>query len=240
MPQKKIKQVKTSNHTFRGCREGLLVPHSGAPGTAIGSITSNASGNGNTAFVLAPVGLTAATFASGVYTNGTTCNISAPPLRGLFNKAVDFQMYRVTRAKLIFVSNQGTTCIGRITLAAYTDPLDASSITYDSYVSGPNTKKFDVSSAATRDVSIPVPVDSSWKKVSSILTVPGNVYPFNGADATSAVTVNTVGDLCFGAISVNLSGFGVGTSVSANSNVGTFMLEYDVEFKGVIDSAVNN
>jgi hypothetical protein len=124
-------------------------------------------------------------------------------------------------------------------MAAYTDPADVQLITQEVFVSGANTKTFDVSSTIVREASIPVPVDSAWKKVSTDLCVPGNVYPFVGAAANVVAHINTAADLAFGAVSVQLIGFGQGTSVSANSFVGTFYLDYDVEFKGVIDPAVN-
>lgn len=240
MTNKKIKQA-SGTHVFKGCRDSVMtVTPRSTPGTTMFPVSSSSTGNGNAAFVLAPLGLTSVTLASGQFSQGVVGNVFPPVLRGLYNKAVDFQWYRVSRAKVVFVSNQGSTCIGRITLAAYSDPIDVTQIPFDSFVSGSSTKTFDVSSAANKEVSISLPVDSSWKKVSSALTSVANVYPFVGVDATSFATIATVGDLSFGAFAYSLAGFGQGTAPGAVAVVGTFYIDYDVEFKGVIDAGVNN
>jgi len=204
------------------------------PGVVISSITTDGTGITNNAWVLCPVGLTSALRNSTSYTAGTTGNVVGPPLRGLWNKAVDFQWFRVTRAKFVFTGAIGSTATGSITLAAYTDPADVSRITYSTYVSGSSTKTFDLASASSgRELSVNVPVDSSWKRVSSLLSVPGNTYPFAAVDATSVANVNTVADLSFGAVTLNVAG------APFTTFLGNAFLDYDVEFRGVIDSALN-
>lgn len=233
MPKTKQKQ-QANNHLFRGCRDAVTTPQAGTtPPTQAILITSDANGVAGFGVVLAPLGLTSAVLASGAYTNGTIGNVLAPNLRGLFAKAIDFQWYRVTRARLVAVCVTGANTVGSIVLSGYSDPMDIQTVTLTSNVAGPNNKSFPLAAAVGRELSVPIPVDGSWKKVSSIMTVPGNVYPFNAAAATSVASVATVADLSFGAIYVRVVG------APANTPVASFYIDYDVEFKGPIDSSVN-
>lgn len=223
------------NHSFRGLRDPLVYGTTGGvPNTANRTVGVDANGNFNYQVPLAPLGLTAATLASGTYSAGASGNACAPVLRGLYNKCADFQWYRVTRAKLVFVGSAGSTATGVITLAGYSDPSDVAAGTYMANVSSTNTKAFDVASSATRELSVPIPVDSAWKKVTSLLSVPGGVVPYSGSGSSPAVlvSINTVSDLCFGAISVTVAG------AAASATLGYMYIDYDVEFKGPIDTAV--
>nr|QJD14919.1 coat protein [Actinidia yellowing virus 2] len=232
--QKRTKVV--NNHRFNGCRDAFMQGGTGAtPGvTALGIVTTSASGNTSGSYALCPIGLTGVkTVTAGTVTIGGTGNISSPPLRGLFNKAVDFQWYRVTRAKLVFVGNVGSTTTGSLILCGYTSPMDVSVGTSIATTSSRSTKTFDLASSAGKELSVPVPVDSSWKKVSSILSTSGNAAPFFGGSDTF-VNVATVEDLCFGSVSYSVIG-----APAAAALIGSLYLDYDVEFKGVIDSNVN-
>jgi hypothetical protein len=230
------KKKAPANHRFVGVREAILIPELG---TGVGSVplvfTSAAGGNGNVAAVLTSIGLSSVTLVSGSFTTPAAgvYNISRPLLRGMYNRAIDFQWYRVTRAKFVFVSNLGSTTTGTITMAAYTDPADVSLFTNSSALSGPNTRTFDLANGASKELSVPVPVDSSWKKVTSELSTPGNVYPFPAATATVLAVLNTVNDLSFGAVQV------VCNNAPASTALGTLFLDYDVEYKNPIDSAIN-
>jgi len=232
--QKQKKTTKTS-HVYHGCREAIQGNNPGSAPQAGGiTITTGSTGVANYAGVFAPMGLTSVNVtSSGGFTQGTIGNLFPPTLRGLYLKATGFQWYRVTRAKLIFVGNVGSTTAGNVVLAGYTDPSDVNQIAYAAFVSGPNTKVFDLASTSSREASVPLPVDSSWKRCSSLLTTVGNVYPYNAANAACFATVNTVADLSFGAWAVYVTGAG------ATVPVGSIYLDYDVEFKGPIDPAVN-
>lgn len=235
-PKGKKTKARPANHSFHGLREALLAPGpGGTPGTnaaPIGQLVTNTQYNN--AWVLAPLGLTSVQLGASSYTRGSLGNVSGPPLRGLYNRAVDFQWYRVTRAKLVFVGSVSSTIGGTIALAGYSDPFDVTNLTLSATVSGPSTRTFDAASASTKELSVPVPVDSSWKKCSSVLTMPGDVYPFSGANAGSLAVVNSVSDLAFGAVSIVWQ-----TDAPANTNLGRVFLDYDVEFRGPIDSSVN-
>jgi len=220
-------------HVFRGCREAFLgVGTNGSPGTNVATLTSSSGGTANYAAVVCPLGLSGAKLTSGLFTSGNVFH--SPPLRGLFNKCVDFQWYRITRAKLVFVGSVGSTATGTLTLAGYTDPVDCGIITTSAYLSSASTKSFDISTLSSKEASVPVPVDTSWKKVSAVTTEAYNTYPFVQSDASGVSVLNTVADLSVGGISVSI--------VNAGSAVliGTVYLDYDLELRGPIDSAVQN
>lgn len=233
MPNKANKS-KASGHIYKGCRDAVTVPQPGAtPPSAAALISSGTDGTYSFGTCLHPMGLTSTTLGASTYAAGGTGNVQGPPLRGLYNKAVDFQWYRITRAKFVFVPVITTTNKGQITLSAYTDPFDIANTTTTGQVSGQYTKSFPIAATATRECSVPIPVDSTWKKCTSILTVPGNVFPFTAASAGAIAIVNTVADLTFGAVFARV----VGADVSIP--IGTFYIDYDVEFKAPIDSSVN-
>lgn len=233
--KKSTKRVAATNHRFTNLREVLLTPGPGKnPSQSPLVLTAAADGTATLSQILTPVGLTSSTLGPNqAYVSGTYGNVTGPALRGLYNKAIDFGMYRVSRARLIFVGGVGSTATGQITLAGYSDPYDVAIVTAQVFVSGPNTKTFDLASSSSKELSVPIPVDSSWKKVSSILTVPGNGYPFKAADSSSIAVIATVADLSFGAVSISATG------TDASKQLGTVHIEYDVEFKDPIDFALN-
>jgi len=238
--KKTVSKRVVTNHAFRGCKEALLVVGTGGanPGTNVFVAASDSTGAGRCSWVLAPVGLTTATLASGLFNIGGTFNTVTPPLRNLYNRAVNFQWYRVTRAKLIFVSNQGSTIAGQLALYSYTDPMDISSGTYAAQISSQSTKVFDLASGTSREMSIPVPVDSSWKKVSAMLTFPASAYPFALPTASGVVVANTVTDLAFAGVGASWYGVNL-NGAAAVTNLGSFFIDYDVEFKAPIDPLIN-
>lgn len=230
----KNKQPKSrvvSNHRFTGLREALLTGGTGGVTSSALAINTNAGGTTSGSFSLCPMGLTGCKLAGGVYTQATN-SICTPPLRGLYNRALDFQMYRVLRAKLVFVGATGSTTSGIITLVGYTSTVDVSNQTGLAQLSGPTTKSFDLAIGSSKELSVPIPVDTSWKKVSQVLSLPGNTAPFFGGSDTMAI-VASADDLCFGAVSYIVG------SGPVNTYLGTLFIDYDVEFKGVIDAAVN-
>lgn len=230
------------NHAFKNCRDALTVPSGGSatPSQTVFTAASDTTGAGRIGWILAPIGLTATTSdGTGIVKNGPPCNLLTPPLRGLFSKAVDFQWYRITRAKLIFVSNQGSTIAGQITLSAYTDPSDVAVGTYGAQLSSVSTKTFDLASAVSKEITIPIPVDSAWKRSSSILSVVGNSFPYQASGPNTSVIINTVADLVCGAIGVSWYGVSL-NGTAAVTNLGVFYVDYDAEFKGPIDQFVNN
>ncbi|APG76469.1 hypothetical protein 3 [Hubei tombus-like virus 3] len=232
MPKKNNKSA--TSHVFRGCREIFLVPapRAGVNNTVF-SLVSASDGSAAFAQVLCPLGLTSVKLGTSTFTAGSYGNVTGPPLRGLFNRASDFQWYRVTRAKFVFVGAVGSTATGVLTMNAYSDPYDIAIVGSAATMAGPSNRTFDLASSTNKELSIPVPVDSTWKKVSSMLTVPGNSYPFNAVDATSFATLNTIGDLSFGGVGAYLQG------APGSVTVGSFYLDYDIEFKSPIDVQLN-
>jgi hypothetical protein len=218
-------------------REEIVYGSGGLPGTSVVNtiIPANATSS-NYQFALCPVGLTSAVLSSGAFVNGTAGNIDPPHLRKLFNLAVDFRYYRVLSGKLIWTPSVGSNQTGLIVLSSSRDPGDSSFAAQAAYSSGPNYKTVNLS-AVNKEVSIPLDVDSTWKKVSGVLSCPGGTAPFQGTTTGSAlVNTNSVSDVCFSSVSVNIIN---ATTSSAQVNYGLLAVEYDVEFKGVIDAAVN-
>lgn len=227
------KRVAPVQHRYNQCRDAIMVPGAGAtPGVTAFTVTSNASGASSGSFPLSPVGLTGVRVVSGALAVGATGNICAPLLRGLYNKAVDFQMYRILRAKVVFVGAIGSTTSGALTLCGYTDPLDTSNSTSPATISGPSTRVFDLANSSSREISVPIPFDPSWKKVGHILSTVGVSVPFVGG-SDMLVSVNSVQDLCFAGVTYYVSG------APASTALGSLYVDYDVEFKGVIDSSIN-
>lgn len=238
--QNNNKKISKSVHSFPGCREAFLTTGPRAnPGTVQYAAPTDVNGAGSCAFVVAPLGLTSVTLSGTTFSAPVYGNVYGPTLRGMFNKCTDFQWYRVTRAKFVFVGAYGSTVTGNITLVAYSDPIDISVSTGANYLSGPNTRTFDIANAAGKELSVPVPVDTSWKKCSSILTCASNAYPFVGATASGFVPVSTVADLACAGVAASWNGFSTGGAPVSTGNMGSFYLDYDLELKGVIDSSAN-
>lgn len=238
--QKKNSKLSAQHHRFVGVRDAILTGGTGStPGANPLAINTNAGGATSGSFPLCPLGLSGAklnTTTPQNFVNSSPGNVSAPVMRNLFYRAQDFQWYRVTRAKLVFVGAQGSNVTGVITLVGYASAIDVNLGTGIPQLSGPSTRTFDLSAAGSKELSVPIPVDSAWKKVSSTLSVIGSSPPFFGAGDT-LVPVSSVDDLCFGAVSYVVGSGPTGTGSGAY--VGTLFIDYDVEFKGVIDPAVN-
>jgi len=226
---KSRKSNTMKQHVFRGIREVVCVDAISSAALSIVQLPGTTSA---TAFVtFSPLGLsTSAMTVSGsnVVVSGTQTNLVAPSMRWLYNTSQNFGKYRVTRATVSFVGNVGTTTTGQLVVTGFKDVFDATTTPQVAYATGPNARVFDLASSGSKELKIPIPVDSSWKKVSKILSVNGTVTPFLGF-SNQVVSVNTVNDLAFGAMTAQLVG-APSNSGSSNIVVGTFFIDYDVEF----------
>lgn len=225
-----------SNHLFTGCRDAItyVAGQSSTPGTAAYYLTTSTGGNVSYGTSLSPMGLGAATYSSSTYAGAIQGNVANPLLRGLYNRSQDFQWYRVLRAKFVFVGSVGSTTSGTITLAGYADPGDVSNPTIQGLTSGPGTRTFDLSNSATRELSVPIPVDTAWKKCSWVLSQPGAAPPFTGSSTSTIVPLSTVSALCFAGVSLSVTG------APASTTMGFMYIDYDVEFKTPIEPTLNN
>lgn len=218
-------------------REEIVIGGSSTPGTAAMTATlvgNNTSVNGYA--ILTPAGLTGAVLTAGTpntYTAGTTGNIDSPHLRKLYNLAIDFKGYRVLNGRLIFTPNVGSTTPGQLVMTSSRDPLDASPVPQVAYATGDSYRVFNLS-MVTKEMSIPLDVDPSWKKITSVLNGPASNVPANGSAAMLS-SFNTISDLAFSSISWTL----VNSANAITTNYGVFSVVYEVEFKGLIDSTVN-
>lgn len=216
-------------------REEVMLGSGSAPGTTSAVAVLNGT-NTNTggAYCLTPLGLTGAVLSAGVYTNGTIGNVDPPHLRKLNNLAIDFQSYRVLSGKFVFIPSVGVTTPGQIVLATSRDAIDGATLPQVAFATGTSSRVFNLS--VGKEVSVPMDVDSSWKKVTSVLTQAGNTMPLGGtALNTTLVSFNSIADLSFSTVSWLLTN----TSNTVTTNYGVFAVEYEVEFRGLIDVAVN-
>jgi hypothetical protein len=222
------KSSSSPSHKFTNVRELVLTNASGNLAfTAATSSTGVAFGG----LALNPLGLVSVSLSGAAF---VTTNIDAPHLRWLSNQAANFGMYRVTRAKIVFVGNVGSTASGTLNLQGFTDGLDAGVTLSTAFVGGQNGKIYDLAAVASgREISVPIPVDSSWKKVSSSLVLVGGTLPFTSGTSTSFTPTNTVNDLGFGGFSYQITGGPV------SATVGNFMLDYDVEFSRPMNAQLN-
>lgn len=213
-------------HTFRGIREPVMTDAASNTVLSVQVAANNTSVVGQAMFN--PAGLYACplTVSGSNVVTGEPRSVSAPPLRWLFTTSANFGKYRVTRASLIFVGNQGSTMTGTMVVTAFKDVLDAGIVPQNAYAVGPNAKTFDIASSSTKEIRIPVPVDTSWKKVTKALNT-GLASPFQDRSTNFLISVNSANDLCFGAFSFNAYGT---PNLSQAYSLGTFFLDYDVEF----------
>lgn len=221
---------KTSlQHVFRNVREPVM------DNTLTNSVTTMVvaanSSTAVTARCLSPIGVSA----PGLTVSGTNVVVGTtaqayvvnPSLKWLANTAINFGSYRVTRATLVFVGSVGTTFTGQLIVAGFRDVMDANAVPQVAFAVGRGARVFDIASSGTKELKVSLPVDTSWKKVSAIMSVAGSISPFVGG-TYQLINVNTVNDLCFGAFSAQVVGAPL---LSTATTVGSFFLDYDVEFK---------
>jgi len=212
-------------HSFRGVREPILAD---ANTNAVLNLNTDTNGGASCQVCLNSMGMVTPILTSGTY--GTPMVVDKVHLKWLASQAEGFAWYRITRARLYFVSNLGSTATGTILLTGFSDVNDVNLLVQTAYIN--NGKQFDLASGAARDISIQLPIDTSWKKVGAVLATPANVKPYNGL-GTQLIQVNSANDICFGAINVNMYG------APASVNAGQLFLDYDVEFKNPVAPSMN-
>lgn len=195
---------------------------------AVLDINLDSNGAGSVQHLLNPLGLNASSFVSAAYQAPT--QVDPQHLRWLGSQADGFANYRVTRAKLVFVSNVGSTVSGKVILSSSNDASDCLATPTSSLVV--KGRQFDLAFGSSKEISIPLDIDSSWKKVGFFLTSPANVRPFNGLPS-QMIILNSLNDLCFGSFTVAVVGG------PASTNVGNLFIDYDVEFKNPVSPQTN-
>jgi len=223
---KASKKAPKIQHAFRNIREPILSNYGLSTVMSLTPVSGSVTVFGS----LNPVGL------QSVYYNSSNSTyqqqgMEDPHLRWLASQAINFGSYRVTRAKLVFIGNAGSTSTGTLNLFGSKDPLDAGTGINTAYMQGNGCRSFDLAASSVKELSLNLPVDPTWKKVSKFLTVAGNNAPFTGP-VTGFVNVNSVGDLCF-------SSFAAQIVSGPNQNCGSLFLDYDVEFKDPMALSMN-
>lgn len=236
---------KNNNNNRQAVRDGLrtkvreevMIGSAGGPGSNVVNLTvPPSSSSSSVSMPLNPAGLGCATYASGGFVNTSGPNVDYPHLRKLNTLAADFRYYRVLSGKLIFTPNVGSTSAGQVVLSSSRDVSDSGISAQIAYASGPNYRVFNLSGVG-REISIPLDIDTAWKKVSYVLTCSGGTSPYLGAGPVSAlIPVNSVADLCFTSIAVTVNNAPLQSGASL---YGYVTVEYELELKGLIDSTVN-
>lgn len=219
---------KAQSHAYRGIRDIIL---NDTRGNVVSSITTNASGAGNISGMMMPLLLTSPQTGSGG-TPATNDVVAYARCNWFASTAKNFQSYRITRAVLIWVGNVGSTSPGTINMFGSRDVMDATTGLQTAYIVGQDSKSFDLASSANKEQRLQMPVDPSWKKITSTLNRLGN-DGFNGTQY-SVVPVNSVNDLIAFSWYIQVVGG------PASTNVGNAFIEYDVEFKGPISPVLNS
>lgn len=224
MPNKQNSTRRTNitpgRHVYRGIRDPLVADATAATMAPLALAAGAEIGN---SYILSPLGIQGLSWSTSA--NPATATSVPPRLPFLFSTARNFQQYRITRAILVFVSSQGSTATGRISLSGSADSADNATAAAAMQFGMVNAKQVDLGSGASREARYQLPVDASWKKVSSTtLAGLGAAY----------VAVNTVNDLSFSTALFNATG------TSGTGNIGALYIEYDVEFKDPITSLGNS
>lgn len=176
-------------------------------------VTTSGSGNASGHFAFAPLGI------NSLSTTNTIAALEPVHLPWLNSTGSNFLMYRVSRATLVVVGNVGSTASGQIAILSSVDFVDTALNTgsFGDYVVGGTS--FAIADLANNNRRVPLRIDSSWKKITSrSTTVVGGVVVDN----------SSVDDLIFTSFSYAIQG------APSTTNVCTFYVEYDVEFKGVV------
>lgn len=222
----RLKKPQKVQHAFRGVREPLLAVYSSKTVQSLTPVNGTVTVTGT----LCPEGLVGVGYSTSL-PGFQSQTMEDCHLAWLYNQSGNFGYYRVTRAKLVFVGNAGSAITGTLNLFGSRDALDVGTGINTAYMQGTGSKSFDLASSSAKELSLNLPVDSSWKKVSKYLTVPGNVNPFTST-ATGFVNANSVGDLAF-------SSFAAQIVSGPNQNCGSLFLDYDVEFKDPMSVSMN-
>lgn len=215
-------------HVYRNIRD---VFQANVNTSSVYTVSTNGSGQVSGSFALSPLGVFAPTLSGGVYTAASA--IDHPHLGWLFGTSQNFGMYRITRCTLIFIGNDGNDVPGQLLVTGFQDVSDVQIPTQAAYQSGNHAKAFNLAQAATGELRMRLPVSPGWKKVTNTTAVPGNTnLPWIGAN-TQIANINTVDDICFSAWSYLVTG------APPSTNVGSFFVEYDVDFKDPQSNELN-
>lgn len=183
--------------------------------------------------VLSPIGIQGliASGASPPTFNPTFWDL--PHMPWLYMASQGYQRYRVTNATLVCIGqNTPTDIYGNVSIFSSADAADVCS-NHGAHVPNSAGRSFSIASIGTKNIRIPLNIDSSIKKVSSLCYDLGTLS--SGLPANMIVPLNSVNDLAFGAIMINITGYSGASGVTPVS----FQIEFDVEFMNPISPYKN-
>jgi hypothetical protein len=204
---------------YKGIRDVLCKD---AISNSVYNMITNPSGQVSGSFALSPLGVYSPTLLAGVYINPTV--IDPPHLKWLTETCQNFGMYRITRATLCYVSSVGTNVTGTLLVTGFRDVSDVQLPTQAAYQNGRHAYAHSVAEAGSKEIRMPLPVDSSWRKTTFTTALPANTnLPWSGTN-TQLAYIATIDDLCFSSFSYLVQNGPI------SANIGNFFLDYDVEF----------
>jgi hypothetical protein len=178
--------------------------------------TSDATGNASGTISINTVGVSGWNT-----TTNVSVLISQPRLNWLFNTSRNFGRYRILRANLIIVGSVASTVTGIVSIHSGTDFTDYG--TGIGYV-GPGGYSFDLASLSTKNKTIPLTIDSTWKKVTGVTT---------GVASGATYAVNSINDLACSQITWNITG------APASTSCFSMYIDYDIEFSNPMSIGYN-
>jgi len=216
----------SKTHVYRRIRDAL-VSNAAIGGSAIDA-TTNGAGVYNTNLIFSALGI----YGSRLETTGEAEPVgfsqvlySAPHLPWLYHTAQNFQEYRILSATFIVKPILGSNTTGVVALLSDSDAMDVANNSLDLGTMSGGT----AGPLKSNEIRHVCRVDSSWKKSSSNL--------FQTVDGTTAAVLlpfNTVNDMCFTSVFVNV------TSAAVSSVVLRMFMEYDVEFRRPMSLLLNS
>lgn len=134
-----------------------------------------------------------------------------------------YGQYRVTSATLIIIGSTGSTAGGRLTVASSPNCADLAQTITPAAAIGSGAKAMDIAQIASKEIRVPLNIDTSWKSVSFRT----NMLLNDMAAKQVCVSIRSIDDIAFTNIAVITTGYtGANQDVVAN-----FALEYTVDFK---------
>lgn len=220
------KTQRRPDHTFHGVRDAVLADVLANPQANM-DMTLDASGNLNRNFVIAPFGVkTPRLTVTGGNLVGTPQMYYSPSLAWLYSTAINFEQYRITNARAVFVGNTTVDTHGFITIASSPDHGDFKSQGINR-ANGAGAKTFALSSSANKELSVQLNIDPSWKKITALTVA------LSGTINVDLLPLNTVNDLIASSVSISVNG---GPS---DAYIGMMVVVYDVEFRHPISYIMN-
>jgi len=216
LPNKTNNKIIYSSSRFTNVLDPVVLNTYASP-SVMSTISSDPDGTGHVHVILTARGLNAYSTAT-----STQVAIDASRLPWLATTSRNFGSYRITRANLILVGNVGSTVPGKFTVKTSRDYEDKGTAFSVASTAG---NVYDIASLANRNKSIPLRINTDWKKVTDITTA--------SSIAGVVAVVNSANDLTIGTYQIVLVG------ATPSIPIMDMYIDYDVEFANPMSVGYN-